>query len=73
MPHFDLSLTDVHSALQQSPHLGPRRDFQLDAAEGRITLRGVVRSFFEKQMAQEAIRHLRGVDQICNELEVWRD
>ena len=74
MPQLDPTLTDqVHFALQQSPHLGPRREFHFETAAGRITLRGMVRSYFQKQMAQEAIRNLHGVDMICNELEVARD
>jgi hypothetical protein len=30
----------------------------------------VVDSYFQKQMAQEALRHVDGIDQISNELEV---
>ena len=33
-------------------------------------LRGVVNTYFQKQMAQEAIRHVDGVAEIANELEV---
>jgi osmotically-inducible protein OsmY len=35
-----------------------------------VTLRGVVRTYFQKQMAQEVVRRVDGVDEICNELEV---
>ena len=35
-----------------------------------MTLRGVVQSYFQKQMAQEALRHVDGVHEILNELEV---
>ncbi len=35
-----------------------------------MILRGVVRSYFQKQMAQEALRHVEGIEEICNELEV---
>jgi osmotically-inducible protein OsmY len=38
-----------------------------------VVLKGVVHSYFQKQMAQEAVRHVDGVQHIDNELEVtWR-
>ena len=42
--------------------------FETDA--GRVTLRGVVNTYFQKQMAQESLRHVDGVHEIANELEV---
>jgi osmotically-inducible protein OsmY len=59
----------VYSALEESAHLRGRQ-LRFEADRGRVTLRGVVRSYFQKQMAQEAIRHLDGVSEIANELEV---
>ena len=59
----------VFSALEENVHLRGRR-LHLEADQGRVTLRGVVRSYFQKQMAQEAIRHVDGVNEITNELEV---
>jgi osmotically-inducible protein OsmY len=35
-----------------------------------VVLKGSVRSFFQKQMAQEAIRRIDGVQMIDNMLEV---
>jgi len=59
----------VLSALEQNVHLrGRQLRFELD--EGRVILRGSVNSFFQKQMAQEALRKLEGVLEIANELEV---
>lgn len=37
---------------------------------GRLTLRGCVPSFYLKQVLQEAIRGIDGIDQICNEVDV---
>jgi osmotically-inducible protein OsmY len=38
-----------------------------------VTLKGVVSSYFQKQMAQEALRNVDGIHEIANELEVsWR-
>jgi osmotically-inducible protein OsmY len=42
----------------------------VEAADGRVVLKGNVRSFFQKQMAQEAIRRIDGVQRIENLLEV---
>ncbi len=55
-----------------SPHL-PLRALQPEAEEGNIVLRGVVRSYFHKQMAQEALRHLPEVCRIDNQLLVEWD
>ena len=42
----------------------------VEAADGRVVLKGSVGSFFQKQMAQEAIRRVDGVQLIDNLLEV---
>ncbi|MDX1965415.1 MAG: BON domain-containing protein [Pirellulales bacterium] len=50
-----------------------RRQLRFEAAEGKITLQGRVKSYFHKQLAQEALRPLRDMV-IDNQLEVeWRD
>ncbi len=59
----------VLTALERNPHVA-RRNLRFETSEGRVTLRGVVRSYFQKQMAQEALRHIDGVHEIANELEV---
>lgn len=59
----------VLCALQQSPHV-PRRNLRIEASEGRVVLRGIVGSYFQKQMAQEALRQVDGIDAIENQLEV---
>lgn len=60
----------VYQALSNNPHLCRRR-FQCQADErGAITLHGKVDSWYQKQLAQEAIRHVNGVNRIYNELEV---
>jgi len=68
LPLFDRA----QLALRQNPHLSGR-EVQLVADQGRVILRGVVRSFFQKQMAQEALRRIEGVETIENYLQVhWR-
>lgn len=70
-PMIDLPPLDdrVHSALEQNPYVS-HRTFRFETEEGRVTLRGSVGTYFQKQMAQEAIRNVAGVREIANELEV---
>jgi osmotically-inducible protein OsmY len=67
---FEAGLNDrVLTALGQNPYLLGRK-LRFESEHGRITLRGEVRSYFQKQMAQESLRRIDGVEDIRNELEV---
>ena len=67
---FDIPLDDkVLVALERNPHLSTR-SLRFETDSGRVTLRGLVGTYFQKQMAQEALRHVEGIDEIRNELEV---
>ncbi len=59
----------ISSAIEKNPHLRQRK-LRFETQEGCVVLRGVVNSYYQKQMAQEAVRRLEGVDQIENHLEV---
>ncbi len=59
----------VLTALEQNPYFSSR-NLRFETNEGRVVLRGVVGTYFQKQMAQEALRKIEGVDSIENELEV---
>ena len=59
----------VESILSSNPYLA-QKTLKLEAEHGRVVLRGVVNSFFQKQMAQESLRHVDGIHEIANELEV---
>ncbi len=59
----------VLTALERNPYLA-HRNLRFETASGRVTLKGIVSSYFQKQMAQEAIRYVDGVSEIANELEV---
>lgn len=61
--------TRVFTALERNPYL-TRRNLRFETNDGRVTLRGVVNTYYQKQMAQEAIRYVDGVAEIANELEV---
>ena len=65
-------LDRVHGALSRSPYAAPR-ELRIEASEGVVRLEGAVRSFFHKQMAQEIIRRLDGVQRVENCLQVnWQ-
>ena len=59
----------LETVITTNPYLAQQK-LKLEVERGRVTLRGVVNSFFQKQMAQEAVRHVDGVEEIDNELEV---
>jgi osmotically-inducible protein OsmY len=69
-PPAALGLVDqVHGALSRSPYVSPG-ELRIEADRGVVRLEGAVRSFFQKQMAQEVIRRLDGVERIVNCLQV---
>jgi osmotically-inducible protein OsmY len=59
----------VDNALKSHPNL-PRNQLRFEVAAGRVVLQGRVQSYFQKQMAQEALRRIHGVEQIDNQVEV---
>ncbi len=60
-------LDRLGEALSSSPHLfGHKLGYEADA--GTVILKGTVTSYYKKQMAQEAIRRVDGVEQIDNQL-----
>ncbi len=64
------SLVDrLDQAIHTSPHL-IGREVRLETNLGTVVLRGTVNTYFQKQMAQEALRRVDGVQQIDNQLEV---
>jgi osmotically-inducible protein OsmY len=46
------------------------RQITCEYEDGVLLLRGHLTSYYEKQMAQETLRALEGVDQIINKIEV---
>jgi osmotically-inducible protein OsmY len=65
--------TRINLALKDSPHsLGEHVMGTND--EGVVVLQGRVETFYHKQVAQELLRKLDGVERIVNLLEVhWAD
>ncbi|MEQ1904300.1 MAG: BON domain-containing protein [Pirellulaceae bacterium] len=64
---LDQALTKVFIC---HPHLSKRKVHFLAEANGRVVLQGSVQTYFEKQLAQEAVRNVDGVEQIDNQLAV---
>lgn len=62
-------LERVSSVLEQNPHV-PHRKLRFETCEDRLILRGTVRSWYQKQMAQETLRSVEGIGEIENQLEV---
>lgn len=62
-------LQRVDSAIKTSPHLAGHQVFCQEES-GIVVLHGKVDSFFQKQMAQETLKKLDGVEKVINELEV---
>ncbi len=59
----------VHDAIKNNPYIS-RRNLSCETKGGRVILRGRVQSYFQKQMAQETVRHIDGIVSIENCLEV---
>ena len=59
----------VHQAIEENPYCNSEQ-LQYEMHEGHVVLRGTVSSFFHKQMAQEALRRIAGVQHIDNRLAV---
>ncbi len=51
-------------------HVPALRAIQVEARNGAVTLRGNVRTFFEKQLTHHGARRVAGVHQVIDEIEV---
>jgi osmotically-inducible protein OsmY len=59
----------IDRAIQKNPH-SIRSRIYLESAPGKVILRGKVDSFYQKQMIQESLRNIEGIESIANLLEV---
>jgi osmotically-inducible protein OsmY len=57
--------------LRRSPHIATAR-MSCEYTRGVLLLRGRLASYYQKQVAQEAVRGLHGVVEVINEIEVAR-
>ena len=65
-PHI---LDEVLSAVHAEPHLA-RRNLHFEHCGRRVTVRGTVESYYQKQLAQETLRRIDGIEEIENRLSV---
>ena len=61
---------EARRVLSGNPHLPAKYRLDVREASGGLRLLGKVSSYFHKQMAQESLRDLPGVNRIENLLEV---
>ena len=59
----------VEGALSRSTAFAGR-NLRFEVHEDGVVLRGVVRSYYHKQLVQESLRSVSGLSRITNELEV---
>ena len=69
MQELEVLQSQVETAIATNPFLAQQK-LKLEFERGRLTLRGVVNSFYQKQMAQEAVKRVEGVELIENQLVV---
>lgn len=60
---------NLEVAIKKNPFFDGR-NLRFESEQGKVKLSGRVATFFEKQMAQEAVLRIAGVEQIENDLEV---
>jgi hypothetical protein len=65
----DALLRVARRCLAQSPYRELRR-VSCEHQRGRLILRGTVRCYYQKQLAQEALANLAGLADIINDIEV---
>lgn len=64
------SLRDlVQSTLSRSPYFAGR-NLRIELHDNDIVLKGVVNTYYQKQLAQESIRNIDGIRRIRNDIEV---
>lgn len=59
----------IHLTLSRDPYVGGR-PVRFDLIDQDVVLTGSVRTYFQKQMAQESLRGIEGLGRIVNQLEV---
>jgi len=67
--HSDRIAREARDCLRRYPPF-IHRDLVCECEDGVLYLRGEVLSFHEKQLAQEAVKRLEGVNGIINHIDV---
>lgn len=70
MPHTAIMLDErVSTALKDNPYVSTR-NLRFETSEGCVRLHGRVTSWYQKQMAQEMLMRMEGIELVENNLEV---
>ena len=69
MAHFNSSEAMAERSLQRNPYLA-LKNVSCDWLDGVLVLRGCLPSYYLKQIAQEAVASLEGVERIDNQIQV---
>lgn len=64
-----MELTDLVGSALRRRMLGTRT-LRFELRDGTVVLSGLVRSYYQKQLAQESVREIDGVEAIDNRIEV---
>lgn len=59
--------------LRMHPSIRRHQKLVVEQQEKRVILNGSVPSYYDKQMVQELIRHLDGIEEVINQLTVTGD
>lgn len=70
LPVSDRDLEQRVTVFLATRHVPSLRHLAVEARSGVVTLRGRVRSFYEKQLSQECCQRVAGVVQLINAVEV---
>jgi osmotically-inducible protein OsmY len=66
---IDTVVHEAESLLRRTSHLA-NHDLWAEFAQGTLTLRGSLPTYFQKQVAQTVVAGLAGVNRVNNEIEV---
>ena len=64
----DLQL-QVHFVLSRNPYVG-HHNIRCEIVDEDVVLKGSVKTYYQKQMAQESLRKITGIRRVMNELSV---
>jgi osmotically-inducible protein OsmY len=68
-----MSLSEITQKAKNCLQLHPVNRVSCEYEGGVLFLRGRSRSFYEKQIAQESVKGIAGVERVVNEIEVIAD
>jgi osmotically-inducible protein OsmY len=68
-----MSLSDVVETAQNQLRNSVVHRVSCEYDDGVLVLRGRSRSYYEKQVAQEAVKRIKGVSRVVNQIKVFSE